>query len=70
MRNRKNDTFQEEYIVILDYQKPDGFWVWGHREEVFVTVRHGIKEKNNHAEAEKIAKNKFPSGVIKNVIYC
>jgi hypothetical protein len=62
-------TFKEEYIVILDYKKPDGFWVISHELTVFVDVEHGINEKNNHDKARRIAKKQFPGCRIKNVIY-
>lgn len=69
-KHKDDGTFGELYWVKLNYQKPDGLWVFGHTEEVVVRVRHGIKEKDNHREAERIAKSRFPRCEIKAVIYC
>ena len=62
--------FKESYVVKLNYQKPDGYWVVGHIEEVFVDVEHGVNEKNNHAKAEKMALKKFENAKIVSVSYC
>ena len=64
------DTFGEQYEVSLDYQKPDGYWVCSHLEHVSVPVKHGVNEKNNHAAAEAIAKQRFPKCRINSVTYC
>lgn len=56
---KKKDFFDEQYIVVLNYKKPDGNWVWSHKIDVFVSVRHGINEKNNHEKAERAAKKLF-----------
>lgn len=69
-KKKPSDIFQEEYLVNLDYQKPDGFWVCSHIDYVYVTVRHGVNEKDNHAEAEAIAKKKYKICKINRVIYC
>ena len=63
-------TFQEAYAVKLNYQKPDGYWVFGHIEDVFVEVEHGKNEKNNHDKAEVLAMKKFPNAKIVSVSYC
>jgi len=63
-------TFEEAYAVKLNYQKPDGYWVVGHIEDVLVEVKHGKNEKDNHAEAEKLAMEKFPKAEIVSVSYC
>jgi len=64
------DVFSEEYEVSLDYKKPDGYWVCSHKETVSVPVRHGVNEKNNHSEAEAIAKERYPGCKINSVTYC
>lgn len=63
-------TFVEQYEVSLDYKKPDGYWVCSHREHVSVPVKHGVNEKNNHAAAEAIAKQRYPKCKINSVTYC
>lgn len=63
-------TFGEQYEVSLDYRKPDGYWVCSHREYVSVPVKHGVNEKNNHAAAEVIAKQRYPKCRINSVTYC
>lgn len=64
------NTFQEAYAVKMNYQKPDGYWVVGHVEDVFVEVEHGKNEKNNHSKAEALARKKFPNAKIVSVSYC
>lgn len=59
----------EQYIVKLNYQKPDGYWVVGHEEEVSVLVNHKMQEKNNHDAAEVLAKLKFPGCHIVSISY-
>jgi hypothetical protein len=63
-------TFGEQYEVSLDYQKPDGCWVCSHQEHVSVPVAHGVNEKNNHAAAEAIARQRYPKCRINSVTYC
>jgi hypothetical protein len=63
-------TFSEQYVVSLDYKKPDGYWVRNHKEPVSVQVQHGVNEKNNHAKAEAIAKSRFPGCQINYATYC
>jgi hypothetical protein len=65
----KTKTFQELYIVKLNYQKPDGYWVVGHKEEVLVPVVHGVNEKANHGNAAALARKTFPGCVIVSVDY-
>jgi len=65
-----SDTFGEQYEVCLDYQKPDGFWVMNHKEEVRVQVCRGVNEKDNHVAAEEIARQRFPGCRINCVTYC
>ena len=64
------NTFKEAYAVKLNYQKPDGYWVVGHIEDVFVEVEHGVDEKKNHTKAERLALKKFPKAKIVSVSYC
>lgn len=62
--------FHEQYEVNLDYLKPDGYWAMSHIETVFVPVKHGVNEKNNHDKAEQIARQKYPNCRINCVTYC
>jgi len=64
------DTFAEEYQIRYNYQKPDGFWVYGAITNVFVDVKHGVNERNNHDQAKKIFQKENPKAVIKMVSYC
>ena len=52
------DCFEEEYLVKINYQKPDGYWKVGHIESVCVKVKHGVNERANHEEAAKLMKEK------------
>ena len=61
--------FLEHYLVKLNYQKPDGYWVVGHEEEVLVPVNHKMVEKGNHNWAAEMAKQKFPGCQIVRVSY-
>lgn len=62
--------FEELYQVSLDYQKADGYWVCSHKEDVLVSVEHGMTEKDNHAVAASIAKTLYPRCRINGVTYC
>lgn len=66
---KPTSTFGELYIVSLDYQTPDGYWINSHKEDVLVKVRHGVNEKNNHTKAVGIAKKRFPGCRINGVTY-
>lgn len=70
LKEKKLNIFQEEYLVNLDYQKPDGYWVCSHEELVRVPVQHGVNEKNNHDQAENIAKIIFPGCRVNKIMYC
>lgn len=63
------DFFEEGYLVRLNYKKEDGFWVIGHEIEIFIKVKHGIKEKQNHKLAEIEAKKRFKECKIIRVSY-
>lgn len=63
-------TFTEEYIVTVDYQQPDGYWRMSHRESVYISVRHGHNEKNNHEAAMAQARLRFPGCRIRGAMYC
>lgn len=67
---KPSGTFGEEYWVIIDYQKPDGFWVISHKVEVRVPVKHRVNEKNNHGKARKMVEKVYPGCRVTNVIYC
>lgn len=64
-----SDTFTEEYTVKLNYQKPDGYWVWGHEAQINVQCQHGVDEKCNHEKAKKLAQKKYPGCQVTTVIY-
>lgn len=64
-KKRPTVTFNEEYEVKYDYQKPDGYWVFSNIETFSVPVMHGVNEKNNHNRArakaqEELSKNGPP----------
>lgn len=65
-----NGDYLEQYVVKLNYQKDDGYWVTGHTEDIFVKVKHGSNEKNNHDKAKNMALKKFPKSKIISVTYC
>ena len=60
---------EEQHVVKLNYKKPDGYWVIGHKIEVSVSTDF-INEKNNHFAAERKAKKLFPGCKIVSVVYC
>lgn len=41
----------------------------GHIEEVMIPAKHGRNEKNNHDQAVKIAKERYPGCEIISVTY-
>lgn len=59
----------ESYQVKLNYQKPNGFWLMGHIFEIMVPIKPGMKEKQNHGEAERIAKKRYPGCEIVSATY-
>ena len=63
----KNKTWGDQYEVNLDYRKPDGYWVHSHIELVRVPLPWEAIGKNKHAEAERLAKQKFPGCKINSV---
>jgi hypothetical protein len=67
---KNKNTFDEEYIVSLNYQKQDGYWVYSHKESFCVPVSHGVNEKDNHDEAAEIARKKYPNCKINSVTLC
>jgi hypothetical protein len=69
MKKPKIATFGELYIVKLNYKKPDGYWVYGHEEDVVIEVQHGVNEKDNHDEAEAEARRRFPGCRVVCVTY-
>ena len=62
-------VFPETYEVVFDYQKPDGYWVFSHKEEVDVSIYTHQEKKSHDLAAEKI-KNKYPNCTIKRINYC
>lgn len=59
----------EEYLVKINYQMQDGYWKVGHEEIVSVPIKDWAKEKDNHGEAEKLMKEKYPGCKIVSVTY-
>lgn len=45
-------TFKEFYIINYTYQKDDGYWVFSEKKEIYITIKHGDNEKDNHQLAE------------------
>lgn len=68
-RLKKKDYFNELYFVKLNYQLPEGYWKMGHIEEVMIPAKHGRNEKNNHDQAVKIAKERYPGCEIISITY-
>lgn len=60
---------KEQYVVKSNYKKPGGYWVIGHKIEVWVPT-DSINLKNNHFVAEREAKKLFPGCKIIRVTYC
>ena len=68
-RLKKNELYNELYFVKLNYQLPEGYWKMSHVEEVMIPAKHGRNEKNNHDQAVKIAKERYPGCEIISVTY-
>jgi hypothetical protein len=51
----ERNRFEELYQVSLDYQKADGYWVCSHKEDVLVSVEHGMT-------LERASRKPRPSG--------
>lgn len=62
-------TFDEQYEVSLDYQKPEGSWVHNAKLLVTVSVVHKADEKCNHDKAAQIASEKYKGCRINSVKY-
>jgi len=62
-------TFREAYIVKFNYQKPGGFLVFSHEEQVLIDVEHGINEKNSHEKAGRLIEKKYPGCRIVSIKY-
>lgn len=50
---------QSAYIVNLDFQKSDGYWVCSHNEDVLVPHDLAHSGKGLHREAEKLIALKY-----------
>jgi hypothetical protein len=59
----------EQYQIKYNFQKEDGFWVYGATTVVCVPITNPAKEKCQHNKAEKIFLKVHPKTVIVNVIY-
>ena len=76
MKKKKTDGwFREQYEVKFDYQKHDGYWVFGNIETFIVPTDHGHNEKNNHDKARAVAqweleKRGYRKLEITSVTYC
>lgn len=64
------NTFNEQYEIIYDYKKPDGFWAISAKETVMVKCQHGVNEKNNHNKAKEIFESNHPEARVHSVMYC
>ena len=58
MSKKKKNTFNEAYTIIATYLKADGYWSNIKKTQV-VEVVHGVNEKNNHNEAERLFLKKY-----------
>lgn len=73
------NKFKEKYLVKINRKGQGGFWVIGEIVEVFIDVRHRVKEKHyrkscisvtqRHTEVEDITKKMYPSCEIVSVTY-
>ena len=71
MSKKAKDLDHAQYIVVLDYQKPDGYWLVGHREEVEVPYDPKTEnEKDLHERASNIVMEKYSNAKVFKVIYC
>lgn len=68
--NNSKDYFNEGYIVKYNIKNGE-YWSTGLQEEIYVKVKHGVNEKNNHKKAEDmlLEKYKFKEIEIVSVIY-
>lgn len=66
MAQIKSALHHEDYTVRLSYRKPNGFWLWGQEEKV--RIRASAKGVG-HAEAERVARDRFPGCIVSNVSY-
>lgn len=68
----KNKTFKERYLVRFCYTNGVGFRVCSAEEYVYVDVKHGVNEKNNHEEAGKVIERKYNINKVKIICvkYC
>lgn len=63
------DYFMEEYVITYSVKKENGLHSHSEITSVFVEVKHGINEKNNHSKARKEFEKKYPHHVITKVEY-
>lgn len=66
-KNKKSEYFNEAYRVKFKYQS--GNLMVDQSKVVLVPVKHGVNEKNNHAEAERLLKEKIPFCTVVSVDY-
>lgn len=58
MSKKKKNTFNEAYTINATYLKDDGYWS-NIKKTQMVEVVHGVNEKNNHDEAERLFLKKY-----------
>jgi len=66
-RKKTSEYFNEAYQVKFKYQS--GNLTVDQSKVVLVPVKHGVNEKNNHAEAERLLKEKIPFCTVTSVDY-
>lgn len=59
MKGKKQTQISSAYIVNLDFQKPDGYWVCSHNEDIYVCHDLTHSGKGLHREAEKLIALKY-----------
>jgi hypothetical protein len=71
MRKKAKTPSNALYIVVLDYEKPDGYWVCSHKEEVLVPYDpEKENEKDLHDRARDLALASYQNAKAYSVIYC
>lgn len=63
----KQKIYHDEYLVKIDYPRPDGYWVCSHEAIIEVPVPWDAEDGGRHEEARQIARKKWPGCHIKKV---
>lgn len=69
-KKKQENTFKEQYQIVYDYKKDNGFWVISTKKYIFVDVVHGNNEKCNHNKAKRLFQKENPNVRITKVSYC